>query len=210
MTTDRPPSRRLPSWIPWVAGLAAFLLTLVAGGALAGDWVARNVQLRDLVVAIEGSESAMGTVQDQISAAFDAYAAKKNPSDADKDAFDATLSNIAANGASSIALAGDKVAAVKLLPWDVAIWNSRQAYLNHNLAWQEYLSAAALDPIELTKDQAAINDTFLVFEKTITAAVPDPALFDLKKRVAHLFIEQAPADAPAQGPMQAAGLHLAA
>jgi hypothetical protein len=206
MSTDGLPARRLPSWIPWVAGLAAFLLTLVAGGALAGDWVARNVQMRELVTAIEGSEAAMGTVQDQISAAFDAYAAKKNPTDADKDAFDATLSNIAANGASSIALAGDKVAAVKLLPWDVAIWNSRQAYLDHNLAWQEYLSAASLNPIELTKDQPAINDTF---EKTITAAVPDPALFDLKKRVAHLFIEQTPADS-AQGPMQAAGHLLAA
>lgn len=209
MSTDGLPARRLPSWIPWVAGLAAFVLTLVAGGALAGDWVVRNVQMRELVTAIEGSEAAMGTVQDQISAAFDAFAAKKNPTDADKDAFDATLSNIAANGASSIALAGDKVAAVRLLPWDVAIWNSRQAYLDHNLAWQEYLSAAALNPIELTKDQPAINDTFLVFEETITAAVPDPALFDLEKRVAHLFIEQEPSDS-SQGPMQAAGLLLAA
>ncbi|MGI9136606.1 MAG: hypothetical protein ACR2JS_06065 [Candidatus Nanopelagicales bacterium] len=209
MTTDGHPARSLPSWIPWVAGLAAFAITVVAGGALVGDWVARNVQLRELVTAIEGSEEAMGTVQDQINEAFDAYAAKKSPTDAEKDAFDATLSNIAANGASSIALAGDKVAAVKLLPWDVAIWNSRQAYLDHNMAWQEYLSAAALNPIELTKDQPAINDTFLMFEETITAAVPDPALFDLDMRVAHLFIEQAPADAP-QGPMQAAGLFLAA
>jgi hypothetical protein len=208
MTTDRLPSRAFPSWIPWVAGLAAFLLTLVAGGALAGDWVARNVQLRELVTAIEGSEAAMGVVQDQINEAFDTYA-KKNPTDADKDAFDATLSNIAANGASSVALAGDKVAAVKLLPWDVAIWNSRAAYLEHNLAWQEYLSAAALNPIELTKDQPAINDTFLVFEETIAAAVPDPALFDLDMRVAHLFIELAQAE-DSQGPMQAAGLILAA
>ncbi|MEY4136336.1 MAG: hypothetical protein RL205_464 [Actinomycetota bacterium] len=209
MTTDAGPARPFPSWIPWVAGLAAFLITVVAGGALAGDWVARNVQLRDLVTAIEGSEAAMSTVQDQVTAAFDAYAAKKNPTNADKDAFDASLSNIAAAGASSIALAGDKVAAVKLLPWDVAIWNSRQAYLDHNMAWQNYLSAAALDPLELTRDQPAINDTFLAFEKTITAAVPNPALFGLKKRVAHLFIDQAPADAP-QGPMQAAGLVLAA
>ena len=100
-------------------------------------------------------------------------------------------------------------AQVKLLPWDVAIWNSREAYLAHNLAWQEYLAAAALDPIELTRDQAAINDTFLEFEKTIVAAVPDPALFDLDMRVAHLFIDQVPADAP-EGPMQAAGLLLAA
>ena len=209
MTTDGLPSRSFPSWIPWVAGLAAFLVTLVAAGALAGDWAARNVQLRELVTAVEGSEAAMGTVQDQISEAFDAYAAKKKPTDADKDAFDATLSNIAANGASSIALAGDKVAQVKLLPWDVAIWNSREAYLAHNLAWQEYLAAAALDPIELTRDQAAINDTFLEFEKTIVAAVPDPALFDLDMRVAHLFIDQVPTDAP-EGPMQAAGLLLAA
>jgi len=209
MTTDGLSSRRYPAWIPWVAGLAAFLLSLVAGGALAGDWVARNIQMRDLVTAIEGSESAMGSVQDQISAAFDQYAAKKNPSNAEKDAFDASLSNIAAAGASSIALAGDKVAQVKLLPWDVAIWNSRRAYLAHNLAWQDYLSAAALNPLDLTKDQPAINDTFVAFEKTITAAVPDPALFELKKRVAHLFIDQAPADS-AQGPMQAAGLRLAA
>lgn len=209
MTTEGLPVRPFPSWIPWVAGLAAFLVTLVAGGALAGDWVARNVQMRELVTAIEGSEAAMGEVQDQITAAFDAFAAKKNPTDAEKDAFDASLSNIAANGASSIALAGDEVAQVGLLPWDVAIWESRQAYLDHNLAWQEYLSAAALDPIELTKDQPAINDTFVAFENAITAAVPDPALFDLDKRVAHLFIEQAPADS-AQGPMQAAGLSLAA
>ena len=192
-----------------MAALAAFVVTLVAGGALAGDWVARNIQMRELVTAIERSEAAMGTVQDQISEAFDAYASKKNPTDADKDAFDATLSNLAANGASSIALAGDKLAQVKLLPWDVAIWNSRQAYLDHNLAWQEYLTAAALDPIELTKDQDAINDTFLEFERIIIAATPDPALFELDMRVAHLFIEQAPADAP-QGPMQPAGLGLAA
>jgi transketolase len=209
MTTDGQPARSFPSWIPWVAGLAAFAITVLAGGALAGDWVARNVQMRELVTAIEGSEAAMGTVQDQINEAFDAYTATKNPTDAQKDAFDAALSNIAANGASSIALAGDKVAAVRLLPWDVGLWNSRQAYLDHNMAWQEYLSAAALNPIELTKDQPAINDTFLVFEETITAAVPDPALFDLPARVAHLFIEQSPEDAP-QGPLQAAGLLLAA
>ena len=205
MSNDGLTSSRLSAWIPWVAGLAAFLLTLVAGGALAGDWVARNIQMRDLVTAIEGSEAAMGSVQDQIAAAFDEYAAKKKPTDAEKDAFDASLSNIAAAGASSIALAGDKVAQVKLLPWDVAIWNSRQAYLDHNLAWQEYLTAAALDPIELTKDQDAINDTFIDFESIIIAATPDPALFDLDMRVAHLFIEQGPADAP-QGPMQPAGL----
>jgi hypothetical protein len=209
MTTEVLPARSFPSWIPWVAGLAAFLLTVLAGGALAGDWVARNVQMRELVTAIEVSEAAMGTVQDQISEAFDTYAAKKNPTDADKDAFDATLSNISANGASSVALAGDKVAAVKLLPWDVAIWDTREAYLAHNLAWQEYLSAAALNPIELTKDQPAINDTFLVFEETISAAVPEPALFDLKARVALLFIDQDPEQDP-QGPMQAAGLILAA
>jgi hypothetical protein len=209
MTNDAPAARRLPSWIPWVAGLAAFTVTLVAGGALAGDWVARNVQLRELVTAIERSEAAMGTVQDQISTAFEAYAAKKNPTDAEKDALDATLSNIAANGASSIALAGDKVAQVKLLPWDVAIWNSRQAYLDHNLAWQEYLSAAALNPIEMTKDQTEVNDTFITFQEIITAAVPDPALFELRKRVAHLFIDQVLGEAP-QGPMQAAGLSLAA
>jgi predicted RNase H-like HicB family nuclease len=209
MTTEGLPARPFPSWIPWVAGLAACVITLVAGGALAGDWVARNVQLRELVTAIEGSEAAMAEVQDQISAAFETYAAKKNPTDADKDAFDATLSNISANGASSIALAGDKVAQVKLLPWDVDIWDSRQAYLDHNLAWQEYLSAAALDPIELTRDQPAIDDTFLEFERVISAAVPDPALFELDKRVAHLFIELVPEDSP-QGPMQAAGLSLAA
>lgn len=209
MTTDGSSSRRYPAWIPWVAGLAVFLLTLVAGGALAGDWLARNIQMRDLVTAIEGSEAAMGAVQDQIAAAFDDYAAKKKPTDAEKDAFDASLSNIAAAGASSIALAGDKVAQVKLLPWDVAVWNSRKAYLAHNLAWQDYLSAAALNPLELTKTQPAINDTFMAFEKTIMAAVPDPALFALKKRVAHLFIDQSPADS-AQGPMQAAGLTLAA
>jgi hypothetical protein len=35
MTTEDLPARSFPSWIPWVTGLAAFLLTVLAGGALA-------------------------------------------------------------------------------------------------------------------------------------------------------------------------------
>lgn len=184
-----PRPRRTPGWVAVLAGFLAFALILIAGGAVVGDWFARNAQMAQLVTAVEASESEMMLVQQRTDAAFADYAAITKPTTQDKLDLNGRLSDIASEGAGAVTRAGDRVAAVRILPWETRIIEARDAYLAHNLAWQEYLSAAALHPIEFTKDQPAVNDTFVAVEPAMRAAVPDPALFDLNKRVDDIFVE---------------------
>lgn len=85
------------------------------------------------------------------------------------------------------------------MPWHGKIAAGKQAYVIHNQAWQDYLGASAKDPAELLVDQPEIDSTFMDAEPLLKKAVPDPPLFDLKKRVNDIFVEgQAQPDGPTQ------------
>jgi len=195
-----PARRRTPAWVAVLAGALAFLLILGAGVAVVGDWFARNAQMAALVTAIEGSEDVMMQVQERTDAVFAEYAAITKPTTQDKLDLNDALAAVAADGAGEIARAGDRVAAVSVLPWETTIVEARDAYLAHNQAWQDYMEAAAVHPIEFTQDQPAVNETFLAAEPAVRAAVPDPALFDLVPRVDLIFAEQAAEDSELTAP----------
>jgi hypothetical protein len=94
---------------------------------------------------------------------------------------------------------------VRILPWHASIREARDAYLDHNRAWQTYLTAATDDPAEFVTPQPEVNQTFADAEPVLRAAVPVPALFDLAARVDAVFADLA--DEPAtEGDRQQVGL----
>lgn len=194
-----------------MAGAVTFVVVLAGFGVIAGDWFLRNIEMRSLVIAIENSESTMSQTQDSVSSAFDAYGGLDNPVTADREALVTELANVAGYAQLSIADAGDQVASVLVMPWHTTILAAQDAYVTHNQAWQNYMERAAADPIEFTEPQAEVNDTFVAVEPALTAAVPQPALFDLVNRVAQIFIDGYPDPADETGgPTQDAGFESGA
>lgn len=176
-------------------------MTLVVVGALFGDWMARNVEMRALVTRIEASESAMGDFQSSVQAIVTKYQGQ-GPLTADaQTSLNNELAAAAAKGREEIAKAGDGVAAVRWLAWHRDVAAAQDAYLAHNRAWQDYLGRAVADPTEFGRQQDTINETFAAAEKPLRAAVPVPALFSLKQRVDAIF---APQPSESGGPTQQA------
>ncbi|MDO8732436.1 MAG: hypothetical protein Q7L55_07690 [Actinomycetota bacterium] len=195
---------KLSRWLPPVLGFAVFLTTLFGLGLIVGDWTSRNLEMRALVSAVEDSESAMQWTDDQIQSIIKQYGANGTLKPAQqKKAFDA-LSEAAYEGNFAIGAAGEQVAKVSVLPWHGDIKSAQTAYLAHNNAWQDYMQTATDDPTVLFKTQALINSTFEKTEPLMKAAVPIPALFDLKKRVLTIFAPQ-----PTTGPTQEVALNAA-
>ena len=168
-------------WIPLVAGAVAFLLTLGIGGAMGTDWLARSVEMDQLVSAIEASEATMGVVQDRVAVVFeelDSADLQGAPTDAQTQAAVAELASIAVDGADSIGAAGREIAAVNVLPWHTEIKAAQEAYLLHNYAWQAYMQSAIEDPVAFTVDQPLINTRFMDSQQPLEDAVQDLSLFD--------------------------------
>ena len=195
------PAKRHRVWIPVVIGLLAFFVVLIGAGLVAADWAERNLEMRALVTKIEASEAAMTEVQDAISAMAVHFDPNTPLTDAERAAVDEELKAIAAKGVEGVSDGGDLVAAVRILPWHRDIIAARTAYLAHNQAWQDYLSAASKDPGELAKPQDKVNSTFEAAEKPIRDAVPTPPLFELRQRIDVIF---APPPAQDGGPTQEA------
>lgn len=178
-------------WIPLVAGGAAFLLVLLTGGLLGADWAVRTAETRSLLTAIEASEASMIVVQDDVAAAFDAFDAAGQSAEARAD-LDASLREIAAEGAVAIETAGLAVTAVEILPWHGALERARDAYVLHNVAWVDYLNRAKDDPEEFVIDQDEVNRTFMEAEPMLRRALPWPVLPSLVDRVDIIFAEPEP------------------
>jgi hypothetical protein len=179
--------RRPRRWLPLVAGAVTFLLVLVTVGVVVGDAFARNVEMRSLVARVEASESAMGTLQDEVRAIFTEYEGRTPLSDEDQAALDEQLKAAAAAGRDAIAEAGRDVEAMRWLAWHREIGAAQDAYLAHNRAWQDYLDRAAQDPAEFVRPQDDVNTTFEAAERSFRAALPWLALFDLRDRVDAIF-----------------------
>lgn len=182
-------------WIPLVAGAVAFLLTLGIGGAAGTDWLTRNIEMDQLVSAIEASEATMGVVQDRVAVVFeelDSADLQGAPTDAQTQAAVAELAGIAVDGADSIGAAGREIAAVNVLPWHTEIKAAKEAYLLHNYAWQAYMQSAIEDPVAFTVNQPLIDSSFMDAQQPLEDAVPELTLFDLQYRVENIYVEGAP------------------
>ncbi len=184
------------TWIPYVAGAVAFMLTLVVGGVVGTNWWASNIEMDRLVIAIEESESAMGEVLDRVDIVFDkidgGIPANGQDLDAETIAAVAELATIAADGEAAIAAAGRDIARLNILPWHTDILTAREAYLLHNYAWQAYMQSAQQDPVAFTVTQPLVNQSFIDAEAPLERAIPSPPLFDLPERVRMIFDEGMP------------------
>jgi len=174
-TTATPWVRR--GWVPPVAGVLAFLLTLLAGLGVTADWTLRTVEIRALIEGIYESESVMEAFQD---AAFDAVEEHRTAGAQDRGKLDDELSALATVANEELQLAGEQVASLPILPWHRAINEARDAYLAHNIAWQEYTARVIEDPAELLRDQPRVNSTFEDAQQPLLDAIPQPDLLELE------------------------------
>lgn len=196
------PQRR---WLPPLIGLAVFLVALVGFGAAVSDWALQNIEMRSLMNAIESSERSMTEVQQGVTGVLDELDDGAIPDDDGGTALKEALSTVAAEGDAAVAAAGDRVASVRIAPWHDEIRAAQMAYVEHNQAWQAYLTAAASDPTEFGRPQDRVNDSFAAAEAPLLSAVPDPALFELLARVQAMFVEpEQPADSGSGGGQQVA------
>ncbi|MGA1215825.1 MAG: hypothetical protein ACO31X_09670, partial [Candidatus Nanopelagicales bacterium] len=168
--TDR--SRRTaPSWLVWTVGVAALVLITAANAVVAGELASRSVEGANLVTAVENSENAMKATQtafDEVLSAYDT----ETLTDAEREQLRAELSRVAADGEASIALAGDQVGLVVILPWHSELLAAQEAYLAHNRAWVDYMAAAAEDPAEWFRPQPDVNTTFAEAKRPLVEAIP--------------------------------------
>lgn len=174
-----------------LVGLVAFVVTLVLVGSVAflADVGLRQAEMAQLVSRIEASEEQMVLVQEDIDRITTSFEELEAPDDADRAALVGELADAAAYGQEAIAQAGAAMADDAYLPWHSAIIRAQDDYLAHNLAWQDYLERAAVDPAVLTQPQEDINSTFLEAETSVRAALPPLVDAGLIERVEVIFAE---------------------
>ena len=173
-TGQERPSRGVPSWLVWTVGIAALVLLTAANMVVGGELALRSVEADNLVRAVEQSETAMKTTQadfDEVLSAYDT----ENLTDDEREQLRTELADVAARGEAAIAVAGEGVAEVQIMPWHAQLLDARESYLAHNQAWVDYMAAAAEDPGEWFRPQPAVNDTFADAKLPLVEAVP---LFD--------------------------------
>lgn len=179
-------------WVPLAAGVLAFALTLLAGGALVADWAWRTAQMNELLDRVEASEAVMGELQDGVAEAFEEYGGGN-----DNQKLDSELRDLAAEAEVEIAAAGAAVAELPIAVWHGDIERARDAYLLHNKAWVDYMTRASEDSAEFLRPQEAVNQTFFDAQAPFVEAVPEPDVEDLLQRVIVIF--EVPEDLDSDG-----------
>ena len=175
LETGRDRSRGgVPSWLVWTIGAVALVVITVANLAVAAELTVRSIGADGLVRAVEQSETAMKTTQADFDAVISEYDTE-SLTDEERERLRAELSGVAERGEASIALAGDQVGLVVILPWHSELLAAQEAYLAHNRAWVNYMAAAAEDPAEWFRPQPDVNTTFADAKLPLVQAVP---LFD--------------------------------
>lgn len=187
-------------WVPWAAGALAFALTLLVGGVLIADWAWRVSQMDTLLDRVEASEAAMGALQDAAAEAFEDHG---SGSTEDQDALDSELRALAAEAEIDIAAAGDAVADMQIAFWHVGLERARDAYLQHNIAWQEYMARASESSSEFLQPQEAVNQTFFDAREPFIDALPDPYPDQQLERIVVIFEVPEPSDSGGSGGMSA-------
>ena len=197
---ETPPTQpsRLRRWLPWLIGALVFIVSATFLGTIAADSIARNIEMNNLISAMEDSEAAMAEVQENVEGIASAYSDRLPLSTEDQDSLNMALEAAAAQGREQIAAAGDEVAAVRWALWHQDVGRAQEAYLAHNQAWQAYLERAETSGAEFARPQDDVNNTFLDAETAVRRAVPVIPLFDLRHRVDVIFAPP-PADPSGSG-----------
>lgn len=186
-TGQERPRRGLPPWLVWTVGMAVLVLLTAANAVVAGELTTRSIEADSLVRAVEQSEAAMKTTQDEFAAVLDEYDTQ-DLSDDEREQLLGELADVAAQGGAAIASAGEGVADVPILPWHDRIRRAQEAYLAHNQAWVDYMSAAAEDPAEWFRPQPAVNETFADAKLPLVEAVPLLDLLQTLPRIEFIYV----------------------
>ena len=181
-------------WVPWAAGAVAFTLTILAGIVVFADAVWRNVEMQNLLERVEASEQAMQDLQEATAAAFEDHGGEGQ-----QQKLDAELRSLAADAEQDIAAAGADVSDLPIAIWHSDIERARQAYLDHNNAWQEYMARASESASEFLAPQPLVNQTFFDAQQPFIDAIPEPDTAGLIDRVIAIF---APPEGSASDGMQ--------
>jgi hypothetical protein len=163
-------------------------LMVLASLAMVGDWAARNYEMTRLLAAIEASEAQMSAAQDEINSV------EFSPSPSAEELARARdeLSAAAAAGRDGVRAAGEQVGLVSFLPWHGDMVSAQGAYLAHNGAWVDYLSAGADDPQTMFDGEDAIEPTWRHAEFQVREAVPPLPWPGISGRVDRIFTDQEP------------------
>jgi hypothetical protein len=167
---DRP-KRGMPAWVAWTIGAVALIAITLANVVVAGELALRSFEADNLVRAVEQSETAMKTTQADFSDVMSRYDTQ-DLTDDEREQLRADLSDVAERGQAAIALEGDRVGLVEIVPWHSELLAAQEAYLAHNRAWVDYMAAAAEDPAEWFRPQPEVNSTFAEAKLPLVEAVP--------------------------------------
>lgn len=173
-------------WLLWILVAVA----IVGTGVVVGDWAARNWEMGRLLTAVEGSESAMQTAKDRISAAQTPGGREREPTPEEIRKARDEISGLAEEGRGQVQSRGQDVAAVSFLPWHAELLAAQAAYLDHNGAWVEYLSNGSEDPVSLVEGDNRISPTWEVAQNTFRATLPPLAWPWLSDEVETIFFDE--------------------
>lgn len=181
------PRRGMPAAVVWALGIGALILLTVANIVAISDFTARTIEADALITAVERSETSMKVTQEEFAAVM-ATVDPESLTDQQRAALRTELTDLALKSQASIGLAGIGVADVSVLPWHTSITNARDVYLEHNSAWVDYMAAAAADPAEWFRPQAAVNDTFADARDPLIEAVPFVDVLQILARIELIYV----------------------
>lgn len=179
--------RSLPAWLPWTLGAAAIVVLTLANAVILGELLSRSAEARNLVQAVEVSESAMKGGQERFQSVLSAYDSS-DLSEAERERLRTELAEVAAEAEVAIADAGVGVADVRILPWHTHLLRARESYLAHNRAWVDYMAVAAKDPAEWFRPQPVVNSTFTDAKLPLVEAVPLLDPFGTLARIELIYV----------------------
>ena len=189
-----PKPRRLAGWVPPLIGGLVAVLTFAVSAAIAGNWLAQNVEMKVLLSNVQASEDAMSVTQDRVREILDHLGdtdgdgelSEQEQQQMIEQSYD-QLTAAALEGQQAIAEAGEAVRRQQIPLWHVNIQQAREAYLRHNRAWQDYLGRAAENPTEFLREQTEVNESFEDAAPLFRRALPEPTLFGLREKVDAIF-----------------------
>lgn len=158
------------------------MLTFLAGALVAADLFWRSWEMDALLDRVEASEAVMAQLQDDAAQAFEDHGGGADPAE-----LESTLTSLAKDARVDIAEAGAAVEELPIGIWHTNIEEARDAYLAHNLAWQDYMLRASNSAQEFLAPQDAVNETFFGAQQPFIDAVPLPDLWNLMDRVVLIF-----------------------
>jgi hypothetical protein len=176
---DEPESTPLNRTAIIVAVVAGFVATALAVAGVT-DWWVRNRELDRVLDGVERSERAQYSFLD-IAASTQSSCIRRS-----------TCDLTAVVRAAKVALpelqrSGEQVADADVARFHGGIKNFRTVYLDHNRAWQEFLSGVVLQPIYYTQPSDDIETTWEKVGNAAPRAIPPLPLHDARGRIEEIL-----------------------